>query len=299
VILSASVNADVPARYGEWFMRRLEAGYLRVASPDAWQRGKISLDAQNVDGFVFWTRDIGPFISALHAVRLRGFAFTVQYALTADPASPQTSAAARFVHALRGDYGPRVVVWRYDPVVLDDLRTLRWHEARFAQLARLLQGGVDEVVVAFARPVSRVTPHSPLGKGRLVSSARGASMESDPEQRRELVRRFVAVAAESGMRLTLCADAALLVPRSSPARCIDVRRLAQVSGRAIDAATGGFMRDCLCAHAIDIGDYGGRAPEQFCGAIPKRRRRRHDPRSEYLFEPSNTFRPIPPSNLPF
>ena len=102
------------------------------------------------------------------------------------------------------------------------------------------------------------------------------------------------------MRLSVCADAEALAPGSSPARCIDARRLADIAGRAIDAPTAGFMRDCLCARAIDIGNHGGSAPECFCGADARRSARlRHDPKSEFLFEPINRFKSTRPNDLPF
>lgn len=277
MILSASVNADVPARYGAWFQRRLEAGFLRVAGADPWKQRRIELAASNIDGIVFWTRDVTPFFSVLSDLRNRGLAFTLQYALTAEPSSAAAQAAIQAIQRLAYAYGPRAVVWRYDPVILDRTRTAAWHRKAFATIAGLLAGTVDEVVVAYARATASV----PVAA------------------RRELLGLLAASAAECGMRLTLCADFEALVPGSSPARCIDARRLTTVAGREIESSAGGFMRDCLCARAIDIGDRGKTAPEQFCGAIPGRRRPLHNGNSEFLFEPVRVIKRARPNDLPF
>jgi hypothetical protein len=286
MILSASVNADVPAHYGEWFKRRLEAGYLRVAGADPWQQRRIELDRAQIEGIVFWTRDVAPFFAVLDDLRTRGIAFAVQYALTADRPAEKAIAAMR---RLVADYGPRVVVWRYDPLVLDAQHDADAQLAALAQLAHALSGITDECVVAFAR----------AQRAEAQSEANARSERAQP--RRELVRRMAEVARDHGMRLTICADADALAPGASPARCIDARRLGSISGREIDAPTAGFIRDCLCARAVDIGDRGGSRPECFCGARPGRGRRprKHDPGGEFLFPPQTTFKATRPAELPF
>ena len=294
MILSASVNADVPAHYGSWFLRRIEAGYLRVAGSDPWKQRKIALDPEHVAGIVFWTRNVAPFLSVLDTLQRRGLAFVVHYALTQAPTSGATAIAA--MRELHRRFGARVVVWRYDPLVLDERHDAESHLASFARLARELAGVVDEAVVAFAhaRPRGRS-----LGAQRGLATSEAADAARSVS-RRELVRGLAELARASAMRLSVCADAEALAPGSSPARCIDARRIADVAGCPVDAPTAGFMRDCLCARAVDIGDVGGSTPECFCGASAKRQvRLRHDPHGEFLFEPVKRFAPARPGDLPF
>lgn len=301
MILSASVNADVPARYGSWFRRRLEAGFLRVAGADLWKQRRIELDASNVDGFVFWTRDVTPFLPLLRELRTRGIAFVVQYALTADAAPRVGQAAIAAIRELARNYGPRAVVWRYDPVVLDAGRSVSTHGVAFTAFARALSGAVDEVVIAFDRNARRAhRRHGNPAATEISIPAPEVGSGKSGDSRRELVRGLAMAAAGHGMRLTICANADALTPGASPARCIDVRRLAHLAGRSLEAPTAGFMRDCLCAQAIDIGDYGGSEPARFCGADPRSRMRlRHDPESEFLFEPGERFRSARPGDFPF
>jgi hypothetical protein len=298
MILSASVNADVPAHHGEWFRRRLQAGYLRVASTDLWLRRKIPLDSTSIEAIVFWTRNAEPFLPVLREIRARGFVFTLQYALTGSTSRRAVRSAVQVVRRLADEYGPRMVVWRYDPVLLDGGRTAAVHAAQFGQLARELAGAVDEVAVAFARDTRRRTRLDREPRGTAPDSGRCLAATS-AQQCRGLLADLAVSAAAAGMRLTVCADAGLLVPGAFPARCIDVRRLTEVAGRPITAVAGGFMRDCLCARALDIGDHGTLAPERFCGARPRRRAARHDPASEFLFEPADAFKPATQKDLPF
>ena len=291
MILSASVNADVPRNYGTWFQRRLDAGYLRVAGSDPWKQRKIPLESSHIDGIVFWTRDATPFIPVLETLQRRGIAFIVQHALIGAPKQP-TIAAMR---ALGERFGARVVVWRYDPIALDAPNSAESHVQSFTTLAGELAGIVDEAIVAFPRPrASRRT------RPRDIAGSESTPDPAASGRRRDLVRSLAGIARDRAMRLSVCADAESLAPGSSPARCIDARRLADIAGRPIDAPTAGFMRDCLCARAIDIGDHGGSEPECFCGADPKRTvRLRHDASSEFLFEPAGRFRSSRAGDLPF
>ena len=65
MIISASYKTDIPTFYGEWFMNRLQAGYCKMVNPYGGQIYTIDLTPEHVDGFVFWTKNIGPFLKYL------------------------------------------------------------------------------------------------------------------------------------------------------------------------------------------------------------------------------------------
>jgi hypothetical protein len=69
VIVSASYRTDIPAFYADWFLRRLRAGYCRVANPYGGGVHDVSLAPDAVDGFVLWTRNMAPLMPHLGAVR--------------------------------------------------------------------------------------------------------------------------------------------------------------------------------------------------------------------------------------
>jgi hypothetical protein len=74
MIISASYKTDIPAFYGDWFINRLRAGYCRMVNPyNRNQIVRISLRREDVDGFVFWTKNIGPFLDKLAEVHSLGY----------------------------------------------------------------------------------------------------------------------------------------------------------------------------------------------------------------------------------
>jgi hypothetical protein len=280
-IVSASLNADLPADHGAWFMRRVAAGWCRIGRRDGIHYRRVGLTREAVAGFVFWTRNVAPFLPCLSELRRLGYPCVLQHALTGYTGRPDVAhvdvakAVDAFTAAAR-ELGPRGVVWRYDPIVVDTATPSEWHLADFGRLARLLAGATDEVSIAFARPARAGAG----GAGRLDHSG---------EAKRELVRALAVVAREQGMRLTLCSQPDWLARGAAPARCIDARRLADVGAGELDVGSSGFVPGCLCARAIDLGDSEGARP-CYAGAVPSRvRRSAADPDREVLLPPRQTF----------
>jgi hypothetical protein len=286
MIISASYRTDIPTFYGEWFMNRLRARYCQVVNPYGRQVYRVSLAREDVDGFVFWTKNLGPFLERLREVGRRGYPFVVQYSINAYPRSLEVSVvdARQSVHHMRwlcDEYGPRVGVWRYDPILLTAETSADFHLTNFERLARELEGSTDEVVISFAQ-IYRKTERN---LRRL-----GFSWEDPPAgKKREMAGALAAIAKSRGMQLTICSQRELLVPGAEDARCIDARRLEDVAGSPIRAQHKAHRKACGCYQSRDIGDY-DTCPHGcvYCYAVVRRtlaqeRFRQHDPAGEMLF----------------
>ena len=261
MIVSASYHDDIPAHYAAWFMRRLDAGYCRTFDRSGLRFHRVALSRDAVDAFVFFTRHAAPFEQALDAVRARGYAFVLQYGITSIPE------VERF-RALSVRHGARALVWRYEPLRLTETETSAWHEANFARLAQALRGATDEVIVS----IDVGTAHA-----------------------RSLLKQLARIAAGVGMRFSLCSQPESLVPGAYPARCIDARRVAALTGAAVDEATAARWGGCLCATASDIGTAPVEAGRGAALAPPSPL---HDPHGEFLLPPP----PMPvteSADLPF
>jgi len=292
MIVSASYRTDIPAFYGAWFVNRLEAGFCRVANPYGGAPIRVPLGGPEADGFVFWTRNAAPFAAALDAVAARRVPFVVHYTVTGYPRALEvaTPPAARAVAAMRGlsdRFGPRAVVWRYDPILVTSMTETGWHIDNFVRIAAALAGATDEVVVSFTQLYAKT-------QAALAAAARRhgfAWRDPEPPEKRDLLRRLAAIAGERGMRLTLCTQPGLVEAAWPAARCIDAERLSDVAGRRIAARTKGNRPGCACAESRDIGAYDS-CPQGcvYCYAVrgraPARRRLHgHDPAGEFLAAP--------------
>lgn len=67
MIVSVSRRTDIPAFYSDWFIDKINQGYLYVMNPfNRKQVSKIILSPDKVDCFVFWTKNAGPLMEKLH-----------------------------------------------------------------------------------------------------------------------------------------------------------------------------------------------------------------------------------------
>jgi hypothetical protein len=288
VIVSASYRTDIPAFYADWLLRRLRAGYCRVANPYGGAAYEVSLAPDAVDGFVLWTRNMAPLMPHLDAVR-RVAPFIVQFTLTGYPRALEASVinadeAVEQLRELRRRFGARVAVWRYDPVVFAAEWDAAAHAAQFAVLARRLKGSVDEVVLSVMHPYQKTRRN--LDR----AARRHGFLWRDPpaEEKRHLLHSLAAIAREEGLAPTLCSQPELLGPGLGEARCIDAARLADVAQHPIAAPTGGNRPGCRCAMSRDIGAY-DTCPHGcvYCYAVADRDRavanfRKHDPDAAML-----------------
>ena len=292
MIISASYRTDIPAFYGEWFMARLRAGYCRIIRPYSRRAERVSLAREDVDGFVFWSRDYARFAGHLPEIRARGFSFVIHYGITSYPRplerlAASTAKSTELLKQIAAEYGPRVCVWRYDPIVLSSLTPVDYHLQNFESLARRLAGSTDEVIVSFMHPYKKTVR-------KLDSVAREAGFAwHDPtlQEKRELVAQLAQIARGHGLQLSVCAQREYIVPGAADAKCIDAVRLADVAGRPLRIPKSGHRKNCGCFASTDIGAY-NTCPHGcvYCYAVDepaaaKRRYQEHDPSAECLFPP--------------
>ena len=291
MIISASYKTDIPTFYGEWFRNRLRAGFCKMANPfNRDQRFTISLRREDVDGFVFWTKNLAPFMNVLDEVHERGFPFIVQYTINGYPRALESRVvdAARSVEHFRSvadKFGCRVAIWRYDTIILSTLTDIDFHRRNFDRLASQLAGATDEAVVSFMQLYDKTQRNMDEAAHR-----DGFEWEDPPaEAKRSLLRDLMEIAGGHKMRLTICTQPDLVVPGIGEARCIDGPRLMDLAGRPFRAKLKGMREGCGCFESKDIGDY-DTCPHGcvYCYAVRRRevalrRHQGHDPEGEYLF----------------
>lgn len=290
MIISASFRTDIPAFYGEWFKKRLEAGYCLVRNPYSGNLSRVDLRRHLVDGFFFWTKNLGPFLPRLEMLQKKSYPFVVLYSITGYPRELESSVtsslkAVEHMRLLREKYGPNVAVWRYDPIIITSLTDFNWHRNNFERLSRELCGVVDEVMISFVEIYRN--PKWNINK----ASQKYGFVWGNPtdDEKRTFVRELQAIATSHGIELSLCAQRPYLSEGVPDAQCIDGQRLNLVSGIPVKTRTPGHRgHQCACHESRDIGSY-DTCPHGciYCYAVRNHQRTRdrfrsHDPNSEFL-----------------
>ncbi len=291
MIIPASYKTDIPAFYGEWFRNRLHDGFCRMVNPyNRNQHQVISLRKEDVDRFIFWTKNLAPFLGVLEDIHEREYPFVVQYTINGCPRALENRvidtdrSVESFLVASKA-HGFKTLVWRYDPIIVSTLTDAEFHLDNFATLARRLAGCTDEVVVSFVQIYKKT-------ERNLDEASHAYGFEwGDPsaETKRELLAAFLKIASEHQMRLSICTQPDLTVPGVSEARCVDGQRLMNIGNQPFRSKIKGMRAGCGCFESRDIGDY-DTCPHGcvYCYAVRRRsvalqRYQRHDPQGEYLF----------------
>jgi hypothetical protein len=256
MVVSASRRCDIPAFAGDWFMERLRNGEVEVANPFRPGLGRrVSLRREDVDAFVFWSRDPRPFLGHLPEIERGGYAYCFLLTVTGypailEPGTPEPEDAAFFFRELAERIGRQRVIWRYDPVLFTPATSIPFHVENFSRLAGLLAPFTFRVIVSFFDPYPKV-----LRRLRRAGIDAAAAIGTLGEQV-DLLASFAAVAASSGLEIQSCAEAASAagVP---PGPCIDAGLLNGLFSLNLACRKDpGQRKLCLCQQSVDIGSYG-------------------------------------------
>lgn len=160
MIISASRRTDIPAFYSDWFMERIREGNLCVRNPmNANQISKINLSSDVVDFIIFWSKNPEPMLSRLS--ELKGYPYYFQFTLNPYESDietnlPPLSERIETFHRLSEIAGKERIVWRYDPVLINEKYTVAYHIRQFEKLAGELAGYAEKCMFSYLDFYSKI-----------------------------------------------------------------------------------------------------------------------------------------------
>lgn len=251
-IISASRRTDIPAFFAEWFVRRLEAGFCGYWHPFQRNWVRVSLLPRDVAGIVLWTKNIGPLLSELTAIRER-HVFYVHFTITGHPRQLERNIipaeeAVRQAREVSRRFGADALVWRFDPIVHTQYGGPEDTLARFTGLAEKLEGATQRCVISFMSPYRR--------QRRAFEQTGLEFHEPSAELRDELSEGIAQIASRHGMTVAACCNDDIVRGDVLKARCVDAELLRKLGARLPSRMPPGPSRDqCGCARSVDIGAY--------------------------------------------
>jgi len=291
MLISASRRTDIPAFYADWFMNRLEAGFVLTRNPfNSRQIRRVELRPDAVEAIVFWTRNPTRLLPYLDRIDALGYRYYFQFTLTGYPralerATPALPRAIRVFRHLSERLGPKRVIWRFDPILLTNLTPPAELLRLFAFLARALAGHTRRVVISFADLPPRITANL-----RKVPELTWQDITDQPAPLLELAARLAELARAHGMQIQTCAEPLELGQFGiARGKCIDEALLAELFDLRLSPAKDPGQREaCRCIRSVDIGAYDS-CPHGciYCYASTRQKAtlanyRRHDPLSPFL-----------------
>jgi hypothetical protein len=190
------------------------------------------------------------------------------------------------VREVSGRYGSEVVVWRYDPIFLSSITNVGFHVKNFERIAENLTSCVNEVIISFAQGYAKTIRNVQAAMKRHDFVA----FEPPREAKKEVLGKLLRIARRHGLKLSVCSQPEVQIEGTEQAHCADAQRLTRIAGTQIQATFAATRKSCGCFESRDIGSYNTcRHDCIYCYAtenpeLAERRRKAHDPSSEFLFE---------------
>ena len=185
--------------------------------------------------------------------KLRGYAYYFQFTVNAYGRDIERNVPSKndliipSFQRLSDMIGPDRVIWRYDPIFLNNSHTVDYHIKFFEKLARRLSGYTRKCTISFLdcyqkirRTVGRLSIQTPT-----------------PGQQDTLVRNLAEIAHHYELQVDTCAEEADFQKYGvRHARCIDDRLFEKLLGCPLEVRKDRNQRlFCGCIESIDNGAY--------------------------------------------
>lgn len=252
MILSVSRRTDIPNYYSDWFYERIKEGFLYVRNPiNMRQISRIPLSYDVVDCIVFWTKNPLPMMDRLN--ELDKYKYYFQFTLTGygqdiEPNVPHKKDIMISVFAeLSKRIGRERVIWRYDPILINDKYTIEYHEKAFGQIAERLYPYTKKVVISFIDLYAKTKRNT----GSLSIKKMDTDIMIDIAQRLSKIAKGYNITIES------CAEKIDLEQYGiNHGSCIDKETIENIIGCRIICGKDKNQRpECGCMESIDVGTY--------------------------------------------
>ena len=282
MIINTGQRTDIPAFYAEWFANRLKEGFVCVRNPyNPNQVSRYRLDPAVVDVIGFCTKNPAPMFPYMDLLRDYGqywFVTITPYGRDIEPNVPDK-------HRLRDDFrklsdivGIHSIGWRYDPILVSERYTAEYHLHAFEQIAAVLGGYTETVVISFIDLYPKVRRNFPEAR------------EVPKEMRIELGKRFIEIASKHGMTVKPCAEGDELAAYGADCSgCMQIRDYEKAIKSRLNAPKiKGARAECACYLSCDIGAYNTcKHLCRYCYAnaepsVVLAQSRLHDPKSPFL-----------------
>lgn len=249
MILQTGMRTDIPAFYTEWFLNRLNEGFVWVRNPyNPSSITEYEINPNVVDLIAFCTKNPAPMLKHMEALKPYGqywFVTITPYGKEIEPNVPPKEKVMEDFKILSDIVGINSVGWRYDPIFISDTYTLERHIAEFEKMAENLCGYTQRCIISFVDIYKKVMQNFPQLKA--VKS----------EDKSVIGREFVQIGKKYDMEIVSCAEGNGLAQYGvTCGGCYTKTVYEKAMGSIINMPKKGTQRNaCACFFGNDIGAY--------------------------------------------
>ncbi|TVL43830.1 hypothetical protein A9X84_08415 [Brachyspira hyodysenteriae] len=247
MIISASRRTDIPSLHTKWFLNRLKEEYVITQNPISKNNFyKIPLNKNIVDIIVFWSKN--PNIDFLKEVRYLGYEFYLHFTITPYDKNieiniPDKNLLIKNFQTISKLFGKEKIIWRYDPIILNDDFDANYHINNFKNFADSLNDYTDECIFSFVQIYSKI-------KNNIKNI--------NDNDKLLLIENMKEISEKNNIKLKSCSQDFDNITniRVEKSACIDKERIQKILGYYIKEKKDKSQRKlCNCIESIDIGMY--------------------------------------------
>ncbi len=252
MILSVSRRTDVPNYYFDWFVNRIKDGYLYVRNPmNVHQISKIDISPEVVDCIVFWTKNPANMLDKLED--LRDYPYYFQFTLNGygkdiEPNLPnKRKELIPTFQKLSEKIGKERVIWRYDPILVNQKYTMDYHLKAFEEISENLADYTEKVVLSFVDLYAKTQRNMRDLAIRTLSN----------EEMLYLAVRMAQIASKYNLIIESCAEQIDLQKAGvQHGSCIDKKLIEKILGcKLIGEKDKNQREECGCFESVEVGTY--------------------------------------------
>ncbi len=260
---------------------------------------RLDLTPQNVDALVFVSKNPAPLVPYLREIASMGYLTLFQITITPygkdlEPGIRSKADVADAFREISDRVGADRMVWRYDPIILNDRIDLEYHRRKFELLCRELEGYTHRCIFSFLEMYGKLQQH------------RSTLRSITHEEMDAMAEMMVPIAERYGMKLSYCcAKYDLSRWGIEPMGCFDRQEMRRLD-IPFEEMNSPLREGCRCVKSIDVGSYDTCLHNcLYCYANradgTDRTEKTYDPESEMLYgelEEGDTVIPLKGREIP-
>ena len=249
MILSVSTRCDIPAQYFDWFINRINEGYVDVRNPMFRNNvSRIMLNNDNIDAIVFATKNpiyLSDKLETLNDYKCIFHVTITPYKNDIEPNVPDKKKVIEAFKKISQARGINSLVLRYDPILLNDKYTISYHIKAFEALCNQLQGYTRRVIISFIDIYKNTKNNSKVLNLKQITI----------EDINLIAEAFGTIANKYGMQISMCAEEYDLTKYGiNTDSCINQITMDMLHINK-KFKKGKLRNKCKCIETVDIGSY--------------------------------------------
>lgn len=247
MILNISGRTDIVAFYSDWLINRLEEGYIDVRNPfNPKLVSRIMMD--DVDLLFFCTKNPIPILDKIENIKKKMyFHITLTpYKKDIEPNLPPKKDIIEGVKKLSKIIGKENLVIRFDPILISDKYTIKYHINAFDRLCNLLDGYIEKVLISFIDDYKNVRNNYKTLKYKKLTE----------DDYKEIGINFSSIARKHNIIIHTCAEVHNLVEYGfEKDECMSKELAFKLTGKKFKKWKARKNVPCECIEMVDIGVY--------------------------------------------